>query len=1084
MSTGSPKTGVVNLPFDGSMDQRAHPRQVQSPQVLRATNARYGRLGAVDKRPGIDTAVSAFFGGQPFEPGSGKLMTCRDELLFIDGYNIGTLTTAGGNRVINKGKVPEGFSVERPLDTSQYSVSQPDVAVLENGFEIHTWASNERAVTFDIPRYDIFWTVVDPSTGGEAISRGNTVGAADAWQPHVAAAGNNALLFWVSSGSANINCQPWDAANLTWGASFVLVSDGSTVQAAGPQYRVGSNGTDIFLVYQRGTTDVRILRLNAVTGAILSSAVSTESLAPTVALGFGIAPTAGERVWVTYCRVSTTGTLTFRAVAFNAAASAQTIAPFTFYSNAGTNRAGVTSVVRRTATTAVVLISDIDILATDGSTSFAAAPVINTSSAIEGNASVANRIFYWGVPASAPFIDSDSPLRCYAWINTGGASLGPQPPRPPLQFLQWTTTLVDLCSDDTASVAVSYRPITWRSPHFALTAEPSVATVFNTDFGIPVFVPCSAVQTSTGTWIADAMFRLNAATRAGIKTVEAKFPTSSPEKFYAAELGRELMMVPGHVWDGSRMFETAFAHFPQNMTATTAATGGHLKSAKTYAYVVVYEHVDARGFIHRGKPSDPILVTTPAGSDTAKVTLVAPALNITARQVSRLTQTGEEIRVVVYRSGPIDQSDLAFYRIQPDAKLARNDMRNATVTIIDTYADFDYVGAAVNMKQRDTLYTAGGIKPNVQPPGFTSICTYNNRLWASSGNTVYYTKAFVEGEALSFTAEFSLPLDETGDISAMFVIDDTMYISTKDRIYAMQARGPTDANTQGDIDIPSRVVTDRGVLDQRSVVIMPGGAMFQSKVGIQMLDRGRNVAPEPIGSRVQADLATFTEITSAMIHPTGGYVTFCARIPFAGGSGYGGIRLVYDYTTDRWSRDTLMTSSVEQGFAAMSEVESRGVVWSLISNTATAQRLCFERPETYLDNSSGSPIWVTLEIALAEVHPSGLQGYLGFKKWQFLAERFTDHDVNISWYQNYIGAPLETRNIPSGTILTVGPVEQFSQDTADHKGESMRVTFTDATPSSPGAVVGIGRGGAFIGLAIEADPIDNKLFRLPDTNRS
>lgn len=1090
MSSGSSKTGVLNVPFDGSVDQRTHPRQAQSPQVLRATNARYPRIGAVDKRFGVDQQATGFSSGAAFDAGSGKLLTCRDEVLVLDRYNIGTLIRSGGTRVVNKGRAPEAFSTERPLDTSQYSVSQPDVAALENGLEIHTWAGNDRSVQISgIPSFDIFWTVVDPSTGGEVISRGSTVGAAAGWQPHVVAVNNNALLFWVSSGSANINCQAWNPTTLTWNAAFVLVSDGSTASVSGPQYAVTEDGTDAFLVYSRGTTDVRVLRLNIATGAILSSAVSTEVLSPTIAMGYGIDATPGERVWVTYCRVSTTGTLTFRAVAFNPAASAQTIAPFTFYSNGAVDRLGTTSVVRRTSTTAVVLITDQNNASTtlDGSTSFAAAPVINTSSAIEGSATVANRIFYWGIPASRPFIPSTSPLRCYAWVHGGGARLGAQPPKPPDQFLQWTMTLVDLRADDTSSAVVTFRPVTWRSPRISIPEHG--ATVGTHGFSKPngwhIFQPSSVVQNSTGNWICDSLFRLNAQTRTGVKTSEANFSASSPEKFFAAELGREMMMVPGHVWDGSKLFETSFVHFPQNVTCTPAATGGFMKSASVYAYVAVYEHVDARGFVHRGKPSDPVLVTTPAGADVAKVTVVVPALNISNRQVSSLTQNGEEIRVVLYRSGPIvGGADLAFYRVQDDVALARNDMRNATITIVDTAADFDYVGSFANLKQRDTLYTGGNIKANVMPPSFTSVCTYNNRIWAASQNVIWYTKAFVEGEALSFCDEFTLPLDETGNITALFVQDDTLYISTADRIYALQARGPTDANTQSDIDIPSRVVTDRGVIDQRSIVQTPNGVMFQSKVGIQMLDRGRSTNVEPIGARVQVDLGVFTEITSAVLHPTGGYVQFCARIPFAGGSGYSGIRLVYDYSTDRWSRDTLLSNDVEQGFAALSEVESRGQVWSLVSNTASAQRLCLENTVSYIDNFSSTPVWVKLEVQLAEIHPSGLQGYLGFKRWQFLNERFTDHDLSLSWFQNYDAAPLETRSFASATIAAIGVVNQLTQDTWDHKGESMRMTIVDAAPTSPGATVGVGRGSAFIGLGIEIDPIDNKLFKLPAGNRS
>lgn len=1082
MSSGSPKTQVIQLNFDGSMDQRTHPRQLQSPQVISATNVRYPRIGAAEKRNGSALVGNSFFGGAAMRVGQGKLLAHRDELIVIDGTNAGSLSELqdGTRRIIQKGKVPEATSTAHPVDTTQYSVSQPDVSVGSTNLAFHIWAGNDRSSTSDgIPRYDIFWTVQNRNTGAEIMSAAGTTGGFDAWAPRVVAVGQYAMMFWVGSGSSNIAVQWWDPATFTWSGAG-LVGDGSTA-LGGPQYACCTDGTSVFLVYQQGTNNVRILKLNPINGTLISAITSTENLAPTTAWGFGICATPGERVWVTYTRLPAGGGInTIRASAYDLALTTQLQAPTTVYTTVMNPAFCQTSVCRLTSTSTCVMIWVHDTgLSIDGRANYTTYTIINNSAATVGSATGDNRRMYWTIPLSVPFVVSTNPMRCFAWLNVGGTQVTGTvlPFQPPIQPQQWTAMLVDLQCDVTSNSDYVARPITWQAPRFSLPDYLGNLNGFPN--GVNPFLPCSVSQAPDGDWVTDGLVRLNAGTRVGLQELDAKL--TGPERFVGASLGPSMVMTPGFYWDRKQFAEISFAHWPQTIVATPSGTGGQLVNTKQYAYRVLYEYVDGTGAVHRSKASDTVLVTIPAGAGTAgSVSLVIPTLTVTSRQGPSTIDEVSGVRIVVYRAGPLDSSDLAMYRVFSDNATPKNKPRQPTITVVDTVGGFS--APAEPRLQRDTIYTAGGVIENVMPPGFTACVTFRNRVFVAYGNTIAFSKFIVSGEAVSFTDAFSIPLEETGDITALWVMDDTLYFSTPERIYGMQGDGPTDANTLTDFGTPSRVLTDRGCVDQRSIVVTPMGTIFQSRVGIQMLDRGRAVANEPIGSRVQKDLDSFGEITGALMHPTNGTVTLSARNPTLSGGGlYSGVRLVYDYQTDRWSRDALFAGGgpvQDSGHGAISEVVSRGLVWSLISDP-TGNRLYVETPGIHLDDVN----WVTMQIVMGEIHPQGLQGHFGAKKWQQNIERFTDHDISLVWYHDYDTVSFESRIIPSNEIAAP-TIEQFSQNVSWHSAQSMRLTIQDDFPTGPGAVTGTGRGAAFIGLAVEVDPIDGKIYKMPAAQKS
>lgn len=1093
MTTGSQNTSTLHLPVDGGMDQRHHPRQVAAPSTIQTVNARFPRVGAVDKRSGCDSLATNYADGTAIHTDAQRLLAFRDELLTIDGFNIGSLTLPGGvPKLLNKGKVPEAVSTSKTIDTTEYFVSQPDVAYSSDGLVFHIWATNDRTTITGGPAfvytyfYDIFWTVQDATTGAEIISSTSTTTGAQFWCPRVVAVNNNVMMFWHNAG--NIVAQLWNPSTLSF-TSLGSILTGTT----GEGFDVCTDGVNIYLVYGRTTNIITVKSYNPATGALISTIDCTENVLPTVARNYSICANSAERVWISYTRItnpdSPTAQLTVRAAAFSTSLLAQTTAPFTVHS-ANPGQHCTTAIARVTSTTAVILLGlttrDPWVYgnALDASDSFMAAPVISSAGAIVGNATAPNRRTYWAVPGSAPFVVSTNPLRVYAWAYVGGDYLTQAAgvvnfPLPAEQPLQFTFMLVDLNCDDTTTVFYVARPITWQSPRFAMTDSLGAAYYPNADQvsgqvqRLSKFNPPSVVALPNSTYLTDDIVLRSATRRTGLNEVRAVF--DGPARYVASELGHTMVMTPGFYWDRSKLAELSYAYWPQKLDVATpagpSATGGHLTNGEQYDYRVVYEYVDATGAVHRSQPSDAVRVTIPAGGPLAgSVAMYAPCITTTTRQGARPGDSLNGIRIVVYRAGPLSVDPVTFYRVFDDNNTPRNDPTLAKILITDTRGNF---GTNNFQVQPDTLYTMGGVLPNVMPNGFTSVCTYLNRMWVAAGNTISYSKAFVTGEAISFTDAFDLPLEEGGDITALWVMDDTLYIGTRDRIYYLQAYGPNDAGGANDVNIPNRVATDLGVIDQRSIVITPMGTMYQSPVGIQLMSRSREVNPEPVGSRMRDDLALYPEITSAVMHPTGRYVSFCARNPTPSAGTYQGVRLIYDYATDRWSRDTVLSgsSSDQVGQGLVGEAVSRGKVYLQYSTNSNSPILV-ESATSNLDSGA----WVTMAVELAEVHPAGLQGWLGFKKWTLLNERFTDHDVSLTFTRDYDTAPFETKTWVSNTLPTD---EQFSYNATIHRAQSMRMKITDAAPTGGGAVTGTGRGAAFIGLAVEVDPLDNKTFRLP-----
>lgn len=1030
MSSSSSKVQGLELSFDGGMDQRQHPKQLGPPGVQSAVNIRWKHSGGMQKRFGTSRVAQGFRNGYALIGGKAKVIGFRDEVLVTDHYRIGSMARAGTPTpwFVDKGKVPEAVSRMRPIDTTQYLVIGPDMCAV-GGLVFHAWVGGEAFNTTN----GIYTTVEDANTGALIVSSIKlSTGAGPYYTPHLVVSGGTAILLYRDSlfgVGTNIYYHIWNMTTMAWGARVTLRTD-----SAGDIAVHATVAGDVFLLHKNTANALVIYKYNS---SMVQQATRTcsEPASANLGLGLGIFATDSESVWITFNVVTATSLVKF--ALYPTSLGSESLAPVIVMATTGTVVYSANP-IRRTATTAMIALSSGNL------TMF---PIVSSVGGILQAA--ADRAANWVTAGSKPFVTSTSPLRIMIWGYVGGANLVSSTDK----NNAYTFMLLDLTAEDDTTQPWSARPVTWEAPRYSVPDGVIGLLAF--------WTPPSVAQVSSTIFDADFVIRKNARTRTGLANARADF--ASGDKFASCELGRTLFMTPGFTWDKDKLSEIGFAYFPQGITATVVPTGGTW-GATTRTYIAMYEYIYASGFVERSLPSPPVVVTSSSGT-TNSFEIKVPALCVTMKQNGLLTNDPNSVRIVIY---VLDTVDGIYKRLFNEGFEGYNDPKQRTITLTDT-------GTNNAADPREILYKQSGVFGNVMPNSFTACCTYRNRVWIAYGHTVMFSKAFVTGEAVSFADEFELPLEESGDITAMWTMDDALYISTADKIYYLQADGPNDFGQQSDITQPNQIATDRGVIDQRSVAVTPIGTLYQSTVGIQLLERGRTVAQEPIGSRVQTDLAAFPEIVGTNVHPTGRYVTFSCR----NAATNAGIRLVFDYSLNRWSRDTMWTTAIDTGTLVFSETICDGVVYSAVRDSASATSVIFEDTTTHLDNGA----FVPMAVELAEMHPAGLQARIGVRNWQIFNERYTDHDLLMSWYKNYEPTSFESKSWASNLIAAMAPREQIAANVSVQQVQSIRMTIRDAPPTGPGAVVGTGRGATFLGLTVDTETF-GMTQRLPATQKS
>lgn len=339
------------------------------------------------------------------------------------------------------------------------------------------------------------------------------------------------------------------------------------------------------------------------------------------------------------------------------------------------------------------------------------------------------------------------------------------------------------------------------------------------------------------------------------------------------------------VYDGQRPTELLPLQVPRLPSANVADGGGSgALSAGNYAYVITYRWKDTQGVVYESAPSPTTEGTITGLAASHKVTLTIPCLTCSMRETYSSTSNFQQAEIYIYRT-------VANGSVYYLAGKTQNVVSSLTTSYTDNTSDATLVTQAV-------LYTQGGAVGNDFPSYATAITPYRGRMVIAAGSTLWVSKYIGYKEAASFADLQTIELATQGRVTALFVIDDKLMISTASAVYMIAGDGPNDAAQQSDYPDPARVAADVGVVNSKAVIVGPFGALLGTSKGLYKIDRGLNVTYE--GSEVETVWGNNSTILASCLSPTGNRVHFSVT-----DNANSAAVIVFDYALDVWSYDVI-----------------------------------------------------------------------------------------------------------------------------------------------------------------------------------
>lgn len=1029
---------LLDIPFVGGIDQSVAPQALPMTKSLSVQNGRFDKTGRITKRPG-STGNLASLNGLPAS--DSRLLSFRNELAIANSGQLQSFVPAAGN-LIDKGTLPEATVRRSSFTHSAIGVYNADCAYFtaDGGYLVTVWDNGAN---------EILCTIVDVAGGAEVLSASPIV-SSNCAGPRICVVSHlgsvAAYVLYNTTNATGIRVvKVTQGAFGTWTISAPITPTSGAVDASA--YEIAAMSDRFVVAYGVGASSPAItLKSYDMSMSLLATGTNSSGVS-TQCRYFGLRATTGERVWLAYQTFATPNNKVYlewfdpaTLVSGGAATLVASVTSHDFQSAIGVERIDPTTVA--VVYTISVNGRSVGSYTYDGSV--VCCDVYNNSGThvISARETGASRL------ASKPFAVTDGfgTTRVYVWAYVGGACLLLSS----MAQSQFSLVLLDLQLDKTSGSRPA-RPVAVTAPRFASPLDPTARFSFP-----PVSVPRLPDGALGAKATTVARILKSAGGRTGFARLDVDF--GDTQRFAGAELGDSLHLsggVPG-VYSGGSLHELGFVHYPESMSLNAKA-GGSMANG-TYSYVLVYEQPESNGQISRSIVSRSSSITL-TGSN-ATVDLVVPNLCVTSRYGDTGANASQPVSIVPYRtlsstpSGP-------YYRVFPEGtNTSPSTSVGEAFVVTDTFADS-------TIATHPHVYTDGGIEDNAGPPCFLHVCVHKGRLWgiAEDGRTLWYSKQFVEGEAVSFVDDFTVFLeDSNGQAVGLASMDDKLVIFTRSRIYYLYGEGPTDAGTQGDYPSPIRLVTPVGCSDARSIVVTPAGIFFRSPVGIHLLTRGLEV--QFVGQPVQDVLATYPVIRSAILHPTLPCVYFAVADADAPMSG---ARLVFDYRVGEWTVDKFPV--LGGGVVITQGVRAGADVYFVSDGGAGLYR---EDQTTGLDAGQ----WVTMSVQTAHAKAAGMQGQQRVSLVTVLAERIEPHDLTVTAQGNYLGAPTQTLTITDDVLATQPflPAEQVQLQVKTQTTEAMSVTVSDATPSG-GAGAGTGKGAAFLGVTLELD-MDKGTYRL------
>lgn len=471
----------------------------------------------------------------------------------------------------------------------------------------------------------------------------------------------------------------------------------------------------------------------------------------------------------------------------------------------------------------------------------------------------------------------------------------------------------------------------------------------------------------------------------------AKF-TNNSTALYSSEIGSNLNIGGGFLWmyDGYLPVEQNFFLWPDiaptappsplnTSVAVWSDVGGSMvakpdgsTNTNAYFYQVTYEWTDNQGNAFKSAPSIPISVTSTGNGTTGSVTLKIPTLRLTMK-------TANPVKICVYRWSAGQQ---IYYQTTSITSPLLNDTTVDSVTFVDTNSDATILGNVI-------LYTTGGVVENVNPPATDIMAIFDTRLWlvdSENRNLLWFSKQVIEATPVEMSDLFTVFIpatigQATGEITSLFPMDDKLIIGKGGNSFVyINGTGPDNTGANNQYSQPIFITSTVGCSNQKSIVLIPQGMMFESNKGIWLL--GRDLSTTYIGAPVES----FTQgasVTSAVAVPETNQVRFTLST---------GITLMYDYFYDQWGTFT--------GVPALSSTIFQDRHTFINSYGATYQ----EEFDQYLDGSNP----VLMSFKTGPLRLGDLQNYQRAYFFYLLGTFLTPHKLLMLISYDYEDNPSQS----------------------------------------------------------------------------
>lgn len=1081
---------VVNVPFKAGVDQSVGTFSLELGQLQAAENVRFEKDGSVRKRKGYTGAITT-----GINPGEGRIVANGKELLVLDGKNVISYTADRGQQTI--------CPAPRFTATTD-ALYLPPTNIVGNVQCVHTHANGNKTLFTAWVSQTTFYTTV----GGQVYTRaydldtlqpiattGLTVadklnsGSADCIQVQLFTTGTYVVAVYARAATTgSIWYRYLDPTTMAWSAEFTISSVNKLVGTVANTFAAGPiAGEPLQFVWasQRSTDDaVYVSRHTITTNAIVTGQVGPDiSIYPSS--GFGICATKDERIFVTYGWDANDGQglrLQLMSMAYGAG-TVEAGYPFTVrvggWSGPATGASVrgdycyMSGVLRGSnATSCVVSYTNVlvqpNALATDPwavTWGTFAAKVSGTTVgnyANLGDTRMLSAPFSYG---SRHYILAQRDTGEFAgatWANVKDAT----------EFGGWnglnagTASIMDLRVED---AAVGYLlddcivfPEQLAVTDGTVSFRPSVQYI-GTDY-----------VATAATWNAGQK-------RKSLNLIRLATGREADKSRYFNHYDGSGVIIGGGLvcsYDRASVYPVNFVTSPvwarYGQTANVGGAGWSFAAPTDRYYVrVIWERVDGYGRVAYSAPDfgikkDDNGTAATIADGIQSVAWVQPSAAASICQWNYPTPSDGWEGFTFAGGGSSGRTKAAVYTAYTDT----NDLKrlNTTGSSFGVGLVISNTHTSPVLPDNDAAapYTLGGAVPNIQPPCLSGLIHYGGRLVGidPSRRAIWFSKTLLSGELPAFAPDFTI--SSPFAVEALGVLDEKLIVFGRSQIGAVSGGGPSDTGAGGSYPDVQVVVTDKGILDSRSVVQIPSGLMFRGPSGIYLLDRSLNV--NYVGLPVRDTLETYPVVTSAIVHPTETCVLFACTSTDANT----GRRLVYDYRLQRWSVD-----SVLGGAAILSQcvVDSKLYILThsyLGVGVGTAQ--VWVESDDYLDNSA----WVTMRLKLAPARLAGLQGYQRVWKVAVLGERSSDHNLTVTLYSDDRAASDQVRTFPHATTSLTYP-EKLEMRCKRQLCRAVTVELSDSTPT--GGTVGTGAGVVLGGVSFEIGVLPD-MARTPATRRA